>query len=299
MTWDDLELLRRIVDAGTLTQAGKVLGVDQTTAARRLARVERQLGVTLFDRIDGRLVATPALAAAIDHLTVMADAARQSEAALRHTKAELDGRVRVSSIGFVLTGVLAPALGAFHAAHPRITLDFVAETRNASFERREADISLRLARPVGDQAIAKRLGAVRFRLYRAGAGATAGRPVVRYDDDLAHVAEMQALDRLRPRALVALRSGRLDVLAEAAVALGAELMLPELVGDGDARFLRASDEEATAERELFLLVHPDRRRTVSVAAVVQWIEATFRERFARPNGGAPPGRGVTSPACRS
>ncbi|MFX7740027.1 LysR family transcriptional regulator, partial [Acinetobacter baumannii] len=57
MTWDDLALLRCIADAGTLTQAGRSLGVDQTTAARRLARVEKQLGVTLFDRIEGRLVA--------------------------------------------------------------------------------------------------------------------------------------------------------------------------------------------------------------------------------------------------
>ncbi|WP_163071419.1 LysR family transcriptional regulator, partial [Acinetobacter baumannii] len=101
MTWDDLELLRYIVDAGTLTQAGRALGVDQTTAARRLARIEGQLGMTLFDRIGGRLVATPVLAGAMEHLKAMAEAAHRSQAALRHTKAALDGRVRISSLSFV------------------------------------------------------------------------------------------------------------------------------------------------------------------------------------------------------
>ncbi|MGL4285229.1 MAG: LysR family transcriptional regulator [Phreatobacter sp.] len=281
MTWDDLALLRCIADAGTLTQAGRSLGVDQTTAARRLARVEKQLGVTLFDRIEGRLVATPALAAAREHLAVMADAARQSEAALSQTKAELDGRVRVSSTGFVLAHVLAPDLGLLHAAHPRIVLDFSAETRNVSFERREADISIRMARPTAGEALARWLGLLRLRLYRARSADAECPPLLRYDEDLAHVPEMRVLDRLRPGARVALRSGHLDVLTEAAVALGAEVMLPEALGDADPRFVRVDDPQAVADRELFMMIHPDRRRSVSVSAVVAWIETVCRARLIR------------------
>ncbi|MBN8940252.1 MAG: LysR family transcriptional regulator [Rhizobiales bacterium] len=291
MTWDDLELLRRIVDAGTLTQAGRALGVDQTTAARRLARIERQLGMTLFDRIGGRLVATPVLAGAMEHLKAMAEAAHRSQAALRHTKAALDGRVRISSLSFVLTHVLAPMVGRLHDAHPLITLDFVSEARNVNFERREADISIRLARPTDEQAIARRLGAVRFRLYRAAGAAHAGAPVVRYDDAFAHLPEMQLLDRLRPKARVVLKSGQLEVLIEAAVALGGELMLPEPVGDGEPRLMRAGDAEAVADRELFLLIHPDRRRADNVAAVVRWIEAAFREHPGLVTGSRPARRG--------
>jgi DNA-binding transcriptional LysR family regulator len=282
MGWDELELLQRIAEAGTLSQAGRALSVDQTTASRRLARVEARLGVTLFDRIDGRLVATPALAAALDHLRTMAQAAHQSEAALRQIKREFDGQVRLSSVGFVLAHLLAPALGRFHAAHPRIVLDFVAEARNASFERREADISIRLARPTDETAIARRLGAVRFRLYRARSAGEAA-PLVRYGEDLAHVAEMQLADRLRPGAPVALRSGQIEVLIQAALALGGEVMLPELVGDAEALMMRAPEDEA-AERELFLLIHPDRRRNASVAAVVAWVEEACRRGLGAPAG---------------
>ncbi|WP_204276897.1 hypothetical protein, partial [Escherichia coli] len=70
---------------------------------------------------------------------------------------------------------------------------------------------------------------------------------MRYDDAFAYLPEMQLLDRLRPKARVVLKSGQLEVLIAAAVALGGELMLPEPVGDGEPRLMRAEDTEAVAE----------------------------------------------------
>ncbi|MFZ1962456.1 MAG: LysR family transcriptional regulator, partial [Roseiarcus sp.] len=58
--WADLELVQRIARAETLSGAARALGVDQTTASRRLAALERRLGATLFDRVGGRLAPTPA-----------------------------------------------------------------------------------------------------------------------------------------------------------------------------------------------------------------------------------------------
>jgi DNA-binding transcriptional LysR family regulator len=54
--WDDFELLERIREAGTLSGTARALGVHQTTAARRLAALERRLGSALFARIEGRFV---------------------------------------------------------------------------------------------------------------------------------------------------------------------------------------------------------------------------------------------------
>jgi hypothetical protein len=59
--WADLELLDHILRHRTLSGAAAALGVDQTTVSRRLAALERRIGSALFDRIDGKLVATPPL----------------------------------------------------------------------------------------------------------------------------------------------------------------------------------------------------------------------------------------------
>ncbi len=66
--WADLELAQRIAGAGTLSGAARALHVDQTTASRRLAALERRLGVALFDRVGGRLAPTQALGAVLDRL---------------------------------------------------------------------------------------------------------------------------------------------------------------------------------------------------------------------------------------
>jgi DNA-binding transcriptional LysR family regulator len=270
--WADLELAQRIARAGTLSGAARALGVDQTTASRRLAALERRLGVALFDRVGGRLAPTPALAAVLDRLQAMDEDASVALAAMRRSEAEMQGLVRVASVGFVLAQIVAPALGPFARAHPGVAIALHADDQLARFDRREADIAVRLGRTGDDSARVRKVGEMRFRLCRAIAGRKPDGPppIVRYTDALAHLPEMRMLDHLRPGARAALTADRLDILIEAAVALGAELMLPEALARRDPRFAFADDSAAT--RPIYRLVHADRARAPSVAAATRWID---------------------------
>jgi DNA-binding transcriptional LysR family regulator len=272
--WADLELARRIAEAETLSGAARALGVDQTTAARRLAALERRIGASLFDRVSGRLAPTPALAAVLDRLQAMDEDATVALAALRRAEAEMRGLARVDSVGFVLARVLAPALGAFARAHPGIVVALHADDRNARFDRRETDIAVRLGRTGDDAASIKKIGETRFRLCRAIGAPPNGEapPLVRYSEALDGMPEMRLLDRLRPSARVAARTDRLDALIEAAAALGAEAMLPEAVARRDPRFVVADD--ATAVRPIYRLVHLGRARAAAVAAAARWVDET-------------------------
>lgn len=58
MNWDDIRYLLAIGRSGTLSAAARQLKVDQTTVARRLKGAEGDLGVRLFDRIEGRHMPT-------------------------------------------------------------------------------------------------------------------------------------------------------------------------------------------------------------------------------------------------
>lgn len=274
--WAELQLLEHIVRAGTLGGAARALGVDQTTVSRRLATLERKIGTSLFDRIAGRLVPTPILATVLDRLRTIAEEAALSMALLRRATAELQGQVRVTSTGFVLARLLAPALAPFAHDHPGLTIDFLDDDQALSFERRETDIAVRLGRTAEETTRIKSLGTLGFRLCRPVGSSANGTVVVRYGGELAHLPEMQALDRCRPGARVALKANRLDILAEAAVALGAEIMLPELLAARDPRFEIVGHPDGWAERPLYLMIHPDRARVPSVASVAKWIEATLR-----------------------
>ena len=275
--WSDLELIGEILDGETLSAAARAMGVDQTTIARRLAAFERRLGTRLFDRIEGRLVPTPELAGVSGRLRGIAEEAADTLAILKRTTAELRGHVRITSVGFVLSRILGPALGVFSARQPGIALDLLADDQSLSFARREADIAIRFGRNAEETTRIKHLGMMRFRLFRPKRLAEARElPVVRYGEELDHLPEMRALDATRPGTRVALRSSRNDVLIEAALALGAEIMLPEKLGTADHRFETVDAAGSEAERPLYLLMHPDRARIPTVARTAIWVEETMR-----------------------
>ena len=50
-----IETFRVIAGAGSMTDAAKILGVDQSAMSRHIASLESQLGISLFDRSKRRL----------------------------------------------------------------------------------------------------------------------------------------------------------------------------------------------------------------------------------------------------
>ena len=61
LSWDDLRIIRAVGKNGALAPAAEMLGVNSSTIARRLSKVEEILGVTLFDRYRTGVSATNCL----------------------------------------------------------------------------------------------------------------------------------------------------------------------------------------------------------------------------------------------
>ncbi|PZX14930.1 DNA-binding transcriptional LysR family regulator [Palleronia aestuarii] len=58
ITLRELEVLQRLIQSGTAMNAARDLGISQSAVSRRLAQLEERLGLRLFERSGGRLVAT-------------------------------------------------------------------------------------------------------------------------------------------------------------------------------------------------------------------------------------------------
>jgi DNA-binding transcriptional LysR family regulator len=63
--------------------------------------------------------------------------------------ADAAGLVRLTGVPILVNRMLIPALPQLYARYPRLRIELIAEARNASLTRREADVALRLARPEG------------------------------------------------------------------------------------------------------------------------------------------------------
>ena len=173
--WALVKSFLAVLDAGSLMGAARCLNAQQPTLSRHVAELEAQLGAPLFERT-GRGVTPTAAALAI------ADAARQMEAgalALSHGLASArsaeTGTVRISSSAVAAAWLLPPVIQALQQAEPGIAIELVATNQLTNLLRREADIAVRMVRPVQSSLVARKLGEVaitaaahRSYLQRAG-----------------------------------------------------------------------------------------------------------------------------------
>src|SRR5437667_1902936 len=72
MNWDDLRIVAAVRDEGTYAGASSRLRIDETTVGRRLARIERALGVRLFEAVDGVRKPTRHCEVVLEHVEAMA-----------------------------------------------------------------------------------------------------------------------------------------------------------------------------------------------------------------------------------
>jgi DNA-binding transcriptional LysR family regulator len=134
-----LRLLITIGAASSLTAAARRLKIDHSTAFRRLAAMERRLGVRFFERARDGYTPTPAGETAIATASHVIEALDELERRLAGQDMRPSGVVRVTTTD-TLIELLAPMLAAFRAAHGGITLEIVAANPFFTLTRRDADV---------------------------------------------------------------------------------------------------------------------------------------------------------------
>src|SRR5436305_380541 len=120
----DYELFARVVDAGSLSAAGRALGISPAMASKRLARLEERLGVRLVHRTTRRLALTePGARFHADLIAILATM-REAEARVTGVRAAPSGPLRVSAPTSFGRLHIAPHLHRFLDDHPAVALEF-------------------------------------------------------------------------------------------------------------------------------------------------------------------------------
>lgn len=163
--WEHFRTFLAVLHEGSLSAAARLLGLTQPTAGRHIAALEAALGTTLFSRSRHGLLPTPAALELRPHAEAMQAAA---EALVRTASGEAaapHGTVRITASETVGAEVLPPLLAGFHARYPGIAIELVLTDRTENLTRREADIAVRMVRPVQAALVARRIGRVAIGLY--------------------------------------------------------------------------------------------------------------------------------------
>jgi DNA-binding transcriptional LysR family regulator len=143
LDWNDLRYFLAVARDGSTLAAARTLRVSQTTVARRIAALERSLGVQLFEKRQAGYALTPAGSDLIAQANaVEAGASAFADAAAGHAR-ELRGTVRITSVEVYSIGLLAPLLRELHDRHPEIMIELDTAQELRDLGKGEADIALR------------------------------------------------------------------------------------------------------------------------------------------------------------
>ena len=147
LNWNDLRFVLALARSQSLAGAARRLGVNETTVARRVAQAEQRLSARLFERNLGRLHPTEAGTAVVAGAERVELEVQALESATSGADRLAAGSVRVTSVPIIVNRILVPALPRLLRDHPQLRVELIAEPRDLSLTKREADIALRLARP--------------------------------------------------------------------------------------------------------------------------------------------------------
>jgi DNA-binding transcriptional LysR family regulator len=278
--WEDIRHFVALAREGTLSAAARTLGVDHATVARRVAALEASTGLKLVDRRaratllteDGRRVAAVA--------APMEEAAFALSRTAQAAKPGVGGEVTISAPPNLASAVIAPQLVRLRQQHPGIRIKLMGEKRRASLSRREADVALRLSRPVETGLFVRKIGSFGFSLYGAPAYLNKTPPhafaFIGYDASMAESPQEVWLRAVIGEREVVLRTNDLETqIAAARSGLGIAA-LPHYLGEGDPRLQRHDVPGRPVSRDVWLLVHRDLRQVPPVRAVMEFLVSCLK-----------------------
>lgn len=142
---DTMALFARVVETGSFSRAAEGLALTQPTASKRIAALERRLGVRLLERSTRRLRPTEAGLDFYERCRRLLAEADEVESSVRAGARAAVGRIRVAApMGFGRMHVV-PVVNRFLAANPEASIDLVMNDRFVDLVEEGVDLSIRIA----------------------------------------------------------------------------------------------------------------------------------------------------------
>ncbi len=153
----DMDLFVRAVAAGSLSAAGRELGLSPAVASKRLARLEAQLGARLLQRSSRRLSLTDGGALYLERCQVILAEVAEAEDLLGGDDGQVRGTLRVSATSALGRRWVGPLVAQFAAKHPEVAVHLSLSDRLVDLVEAGIDCAVRVGPLADDRVIARKL----------------------------------------------------------------------------------------------------------------------------------------------
>lgn len=158
---DELHFFSTLAAAGSLSAAARDLNVSTAAVSKKLAAMERRLGVGLVVRTTRRMSLTPEGAIYLQHARRILTDLRAMEQAVGEARTTARGLLRVNAtLGFGRSHV-APIIGRFVRRHPQVEVQLQLSVNPPPLTDDAFDVCVRFGEPPDARVIARFLAANR------------------------------------------------------------------------------------------------------------------------------------------
>ena len=165
MDLDGIAVFVKVVQAGSFSQAAKLLNMPNSTVSAKVAALEKRLGVTLLQRTTRRLHLTEAGEGYFRRCMTALEELHAAENELAIERGETKGVLRLTAPVELGRSALPPVLDVLMKRHPAIKIDLIITNRLVDLVVENIDVAVR-AGPLKDSAlIAKRFVLGQFGLW--------------------------------------------------------------------------------------------------------------------------------------
>ncbi len=287
MNWDDLRIALSVAAEGSVASAARKLGLSHSTVLRRVAGFEKRLGLRLFERLPTGYAATQGGEELLSAAQRMGEIAAALELRLAGQDLRLTGGIRVTTTDTLMVTLLPELFAGFRQAYPGFVIDVAVSNQMFNITRRDADVAIRPANDPPEALVGRRVASAARAIYGGKQYAARGRltladlavePWLAPDDSLAQTSIAQWMQATLPGAEIVFRADSLVALADAAAAGLGLVALPCYLGDARPGLVRVRPPIAEMATTLWLLTHPDLRRTARVRAFLDFAGDWLKQR---------------------
>ena len=278
MDWDDLRYVLAIARGGGLAAAARELQINTSSVYRRLETLEAQLEVRLFERLRSGYRLTEAGEALAEAAQRMETEALAVERRVRGSDLKLEGHIRLSTSEAVAQFLLPSLLAEFRTRHPGVTLAISANNQVVDLTRRDADVVVRVTATPPPHLVGRSVGHIAFASYatpayldRAGRGLALDQyEWIGFDGPMLRIRQAIWMAERIPESRQMLRFDSFGAASEAVLGgLGCGAM-PCFACDDDPRLERLPGSHVKTDLQLWVLTHPDLRKSARIRACLQF-----------------------------
>ena len=159
MQTSDLRVFLAVAASGSLSAAGRQLGVGPMQVSRRIAALEDELRVRLLHRTTRSVSLTAEGETFLPYATAMAEAADGARAALSPSPLQASGVLRITAPSVFGQAIVLPLLPALLERHAGLGIDLDMSDRVVDIVGQGLDLAVRVATLADSELVARRLAA--------------------------------------------------------------------------------------------------------------------------------------------